>query len=111
MFKITKAKGRNLIKKDFLITVSFLLFWISLTILAVTWGTRYDWPDNVHIDYGFPLVWSTQTLSTIIGAVNLWTVDITSLIMNIIFWLGIMLIITSVMLYFFNKKYSNQEKE
>ena len=91
-------------KKGLLITLLFLLLWSILTIFAVIWETRYDWPDNVHIDYGFPLVWSTQTLSTIIGAVNLWIVDITALIMNIIFWLGIMLIITSVMLYFFNKK-------
>lgn len=101
--------GKKLIKKGFLITLLFILFWIALTILALTWGTRYDWPDNVHVDYGFPLVWSTQTLSTIIGAVNLWIVDITALIMNIIFWLGTMLIITSFMLYFFNKKHSNQE--
>ena len=107
MFKIIWVTGRNLIKKGLLITLLFLLVWSILTILAVTWGTRYDWPDNVYIDYGFPMVWSTQTLSTIIGAVNLWIVDITSLIMNIIFWLGIMLVITSVMLYFFNKKYSN----
>jgi hypothetical protein len=91
-------------KKGLLITLLFLLLWSILTIFAVTWETRYDWPDNVHIDYGFPLVWSTQTLSTIIGAVNLWIVDITALITNIIFWLGIMLIITSVMLYLFNKK-------
>ena len=91
-------------KKGFLITVLFLCLWIIITILAVTWGVRYDWPDNVHIDYGFPLVWSTNTLSTLIGAVNLWIVDITTLIMNIIFWLGIMLIIASVMLYFFDKK-------
>jgi hypothetical protein len=72
--------------------------------MAVTWGTRFDWPDNVHVDYGFPLVWSTNTLSIISGAVNLWTVDITALMMNLGVWLGIMLIIEAVLLYFFNKK-------
>jgi hypothetical protein len=77
----------------------------TLIILsAVTWGTRFDWPDNVHVDYGFPLVWSTNTLSIISGAVNLWTVDITALMMNLGVWLGIMLIIEAVLLYFFNKK-------
>jgi hypothetical protein len=74
-----------------------------LTILAVTWGTRFDWPDNVHIDYGFPFAWSTNTLSTITGAVNIWTVDIAALMMNLGLWLGIMLIIESVLMYFFVK--------
>lgn len=99
-----------MIKKDFLIVLSFLFLWTILTILAVTWGTRYDWPDNVHIDYGFPLVWSTQTLSTIIGPVNLWTVDIPSLMMDLSLMLGIMLIISLITLYFFNKKSSNEEE-
>ena len=87
-----------------------MVIWTGLTILAVTWGTRFDWPDNVHIDYGLPLVWSTQTLSTIIGPVNLWSVDITALMMDLTLWLGIMLIATSIMLYF-NKKSSNEEKK
>jgi hypothetical protein len=91
-------------KKNTLIILSFLIIWIILTIMAVTWGTRFDWPDNVHVDYGFPLVWSTNTLSIISGAVNLWTVDITALMMNLGVWLGIMLIIEAVLLYFFNKK-------
>lgn len=78
--------------------------WTILTVLAVTWGTRFDWPDNVHVDYGVPLVWSTQTLSTIVGSVNLWTVDITALMMNLALWLGTMLIITIILFYFFNKK-------
>ena len=104
MFKITCFRERNLTKKGILIILSFLFVWSILTIFAVTWETRYDWPDNVHVDYGFPLVWSTQTLSTIIGPVNLWTVDIPILIMALSLWLGIMLISTSIMFYFFNKK-------
>jgi hypothetical protein len=97
-------------KKSFLIILTFLVIWTILTILAVTWGTRFDWPDNVHVDYGFPLVWSTQTLITIVGPVNLWIVDFTALILNLTFWLGIMLVNVSVMLYFFNKNPSKKEK-
>lgn len=96
-------------KKGFLIVVAFLFLWTILTIVAVTWETRFDWPDNVHIDYGFPLVWSTQTLSTIVGPVNLWAVDVSALMMNLILWLGIMLITASIMLYFLNKS-SNKQK-
>ena len=91
-------------KKSIIITASFLTIWIILTIFAITWGARYDWPDNVHVDYGIPFVWSTNTLSTIGGAVNLWTVDITALIMNLGLWLIVMLIIESVLLYIFNKE-------
>ena len=82
-----------------------------LTILAMSWGNRFDWPDNVHINYGFPLTWSTQTLSTIIGPVNLWTVDVTALILNLTIWFTIMLITTTILLYLLNKKPSDNEKE
>jgi hypothetical protein len=91
-------------KKRILILLSINILWIILTILAVTWGTRFDWPDNVHVAYGFPFVWSTNTLITIGGVVNIWTVDITALIINLCLWLGLMLITESVLFYFFNKK-------
>lgn len=98
-------------KKSLLILFSFLLIMALLTILAMSWGNRFDWPDNVHIDYGFPLTWSTQTLSTIIGPVNLWTVDIAALILNLTIWLTITLITTTILLYLLNKKSSAKEKE
>ncbi len=91
--------------------ILYLIIWAILTILAVTWGTRYDWPDNVHVDYGFPLAWSTHTLSTMVGSVDLWTIDFTILAIDLILWLGIMLIITSALLYFANEKNSNKKKE
>ena len=91
-------------KKSIIVILSFMIIWIIPTMVAVTWGTRFDWPDNVHIDYGVPFVWSTNTLSTIIGAVNLWIVDITALIMNLVFWLGISVIIEVVLLYFCIRK-------
>lgn len=93
------------------VILSFLVVWAVLTVLAVTWGTRFDWPDYVHIDYGLPLVWGTQTLNTIVGPVDLWNVDVTALMMDLAFWLGIMAIIALIMLYFFNHKVSSREKE
>jgi len=93
-------------KRSFWVILSFLIVWAVLTIFAVTGGTRFDWPDNVHIDYGLPLVWATQTLSTIIGPVNLWAVDITALMIDLALWLGIMLVAVSIRLYL-NKKISN----
>ena len=92
------------VSKKTIYAVFFMIIWAILTMLVVTWGTRYDWPDNVHVDYGCPFVWSTQTLSTISGAVNLWAVDVTALIMDLALWLGIMLAATSALLYVFREK-------
>jgi len=91
-------------RKSILILLTANILLAILTILSVSWGTTFDWPDNIHTDYGFPFVWSTNTLSTIAGAVNIWVVDITALIIDIGLWLGIMLIIDSVSLCFFGKE-------
>lgn len=97
-------------KRSGIILFSFLILWTILTITAVTWGIRYDFPDNVHIDYGFPIVWATQTLSTIVGPVNLWEVDTSALITNLVLWLGIMIVATAGLLYILNKKDSDKQK-
>ena len=97
--------------KRFWVIFSFLVVWAVLTVLAVTWGFRFDWPDYVHINFGLPLVWGTKTLNTIVGPVDLWAVDITALMMDLAFWLGTMAIVSSIMLYFFNLKVSRREKE
>ena len=102
-------RGVNNTKRFWAILLSFLVIWAALTVLAVTWETRFDWPDNVHIDYGVPLVWATQTLSTLVGPVDLWTVDIAALMTNLAFWLGIMIAAAAVMLYF-NQKDAKREK-
>lgn len=91
-------------KKGVLFVVIFMVIWMVISVLGVLWENRYDSPDNVHIDYGFPFVWSTNTLSTIAGATNLWTVDISALIMNLIFWLSINLLTTTTLLYFLHDK-------
>ncbi|MEJ2241986.1 MAG: hypothetical protein P8Y18_07575 [Candidatus Bathyarchaeota archaeon] len=90
--------------KKKLIFMIFISVWTIITILALTWGNKLDWPDNVHVDYGFPFVWSTQTLSTIVGAVNIWSVDISVLTMDLIFWLGITVIISLALVYMVKAK-------
>jgi hypothetical protein len=85
-------------KKKIIATLVLIAVFCVITIMAVTWGNHIDWPDNVHVDYGFPFVWATQTLSTIVGAVNIWTVDISALTMNLVLWLGIMVICSAVLM-------------
>ena len=94
-------------KKSISIVLIFMIIWIVLSILGILWENRFDWPDNVHIDYGFPFVWSTNTLSTIVGAVNLWSINTTALIMNLAFWMLINLIVIIILLFILDRKYQS----
>ena len=85
-------------KKKTIMTLAVISALSIITVIAITWGNQINWPDNVHVDYGFPFVWATQTLSTIVGAVNIWTVDITAVAMNLAFWLGITIVCSAVVL-------------
>ncbi len=84
--------------------VVFITLWAIIAVLALTWGIRFDWPDNVHVAYGVPFVWGTLTLSTIIGAVNIWSVDILALTTNLVFWIGIMLVASAALAFFVKEK-------
>ncbi|GBC68485.1 hypothetical protein HRbin01_00168 [archaeon HR01] len=70
----------------------FMAVWVVLTVLGLSWGVLYEWPDNVHIDYGFPLVWATHTVVTFVGAADIWRVEMTSLVFDLVFWLGLMIL-------------------
>ncbi|UCD44204.1 MAG: hypothetical protein JSV27_08685 [Candidatus Bathyarchaeota archaeon] len=65
----------------------------ALMIAALTWGTRYNWPDNVHERHGLPITWGVHTLVTIVGPVDTWSVNMTSLLLDLILWLALMVMI------------------
>ena len=77
----------------------FLIVWISLTCLALLFGFNYNWPDYVHVDYGVPLTWGTNTLSTFAGPTNQWSINISNLLVDLIFWLGIMAAAVALLLH------------
>jgi len=62
-------------------------------------GFNYDWPDFVHVDYGLPLTWATHTLSTIAGPANLWNVNIQNLLIDLVFWMALMVTVVALILY------------
>jgi len=70
---------------------AFITLWSAITVMAFTVGTTYDWPDYVHVNYGFPMVWGTHALNTIHGPVDIWNVDVTSLLIDLVFWSGSLL--------------------
>ncbi|XES76397.1 MAG: hypothetical protein ACBZ72_09465 [Candidatus Bathyarchaeia archaeon] len=82
-----------------LIVIAFMLPWSALTAVALLFGFTYNWPDFVHVDYGLPLTWATNTLSTFAEPANAWSVDISALAVDLVFWLGIMTAAVAVLLY------------
>jgi hypothetical protein len=76
-----------------------MFVWAFLTATALLWGFRYDWPDNVHVDYGLPLTWGTNTVSTIAGPADLWDVNVSNLMVDLIFWLAIIVAAVALMLF------------
>ena len=60
-----------------------------IALIALAWGARYDWPDNVHVRHGLPLTWGTHTLVTIAGPANIWRVKFVNLILDLVFWLAL----------------------
>ena len=69
----------------------------AIMIAALIWGTRYNWPDNVHVRHGLPLTWGVHTLVTIVGPVDTWRVNLTSLLLDLALWLGLMIIIDLIL--------------
>jgi hypothetical protein len=82
-----------------LIIVLFMVLWLVVTAAALLFGFRYDWPDNVHVNYGSPLTWSTNTVSTFAGPANLWDVNISNLLVDLVIWLSIMIAAVGAILF------------
>jgi hypothetical protein len=84
--------------RKILLVLSFMIIWLTVSIVALMWGFEYHWPDFVHVDYGVPLKWATNTLSTFAGSANTWEVSISNLLADLIFWLGIMTAAVAVLI-------------
>ena len=65
----------------------------ALAIFGLVWSNEYSVPDLVQLRYGFPLMWGTRTLDTIAGPVDRWYVDPTVLTIDLVFWLGLILVL------------------
>jgi hypothetical protein len=82
-----------------LLVLAFMLIWAALTVVALLFGYTYNWPDFVHVDYGLPLTWATNTLSIFAGPANQWSVDLLALLWDLVFWLGTMTAAVALLLY------------
>ncbi len=66
---------------------------VAITLLAMLWGSTYSVPDLVRVDYGLPLRWGSNTLDTLAGPVDRWSVDMMSLALDLIFWFATLLVV------------------
>ena len=63
-----------------------------VAIIAMSFGRLISMPDNVTRLYGLPLNWGAHQLVTIAGPVDVWRVNITNLVLDLVFWMIILLI-------------------
>jgi hypothetical protein len=57
-----------------------------VVLLAMLWGWTYSVPDLVRVSYGLPLNWGENTLDTIAGPVDRWSISLTSMAVDLVFW-------------------------
>ncbi len=65
---------------------------VAVALLAMLWGSTYSVPDLVRVSYGLPLNWGVNTLDTIAGPVDRWSVDLVALAVDLVFWFAILLV-------------------
>ena len=66
---------------------------VVVALLAMLWGSTYSVPDLVRVSYGLPLTWGVNTLNTIAGPVDRWSVDLGSLAIDLVFWFVTLIVI------------------
>ena len=62
---------------------------LVLSLIAVTLGFTFSVPDLLRVDYGWPLVWGMHTLSTIVGPVDVWKVNVVALAIDLLVWFAV----------------------
>ena len=58
----------------------------AMVLVGLLTPVHYDWPDNVHTDYGLPLPWASHVESAITGPVDIWRVNTANLILDVAIW-------------------------
>ncbi len=82
--------------RQFLVAIIIAIGWSLTSVVIMTYGIFLNWPDYVHINYGFPLTFATHTLDTIAGPVDKWNVDLVALAADLSFWfLGMVVILVA----------------
>lgn len=57
---------------------------------AISLGFWREWPDFVHVSYGFPFPWAVHVLVTFTGPTDFWSLNVSALLLDIIFWIAVL---------------------
>jgi hypothetical protein len=68
-----------------------------LAVVSVSYGRPHNMPDNIQRLHGLPLTWGIHQIATITGPVDFWIIRILYLIIDMFFWL--FLVIFTPILY------------
>lgn len=75
--------------------------WIAASMVAMTYGMQLNWPDYVHVNFGFPLTYAIHTLDTIVGPADSWDVNLGAFAADMVFWFaGILAIMLAGLWYY-----------
>ncbi|HIH89222.1 TPA: hypothetical protein HA344_08455 [Candidatus Bathyarchaeota archaeon] len=66
---------------------------IVVALLAMVWGSTYSVPDLVRVSYGLPLNWGVNTVVTIAGPVDNWSINMRFLAVDLVFWFAVLLVV------------------
>lgn len=72
---------------------------LGMVMLGLLVSFQYNWPDFVHTDYGFPLVWGTHITVTMVGPIDQWHVNLIKLVLNIAIWLAASFLVSWALLH------------
>lgn len=62
-----------------------------IMIFNITYGVTTKNPDDFHISYGVPLSWGTNQQVTIAGPVDTWSINMSNLVLDMVFWITLVL--------------------
>jgi hypothetical protein len=62
-----------------------------IAIIGISYGRLVSFPDAESRIYGLPFNWGTHQLVSIAGPVDIWSVNISNLVLDLAFWFVILL--------------------
>lgn len=68
-------------------TIVIQLIGSILAVAALSFGSKFSVPDATSISYGFPFNWGVHQLVSIAGPVDIWSINLSYLVIDLGLWL------------------------
>jgi hypothetical protein len=63
-----------------------------ISVIGMVFGRTINVPDNYSKIYGLPIQWGVHQLVTIAGPVDYWRINLLGMIIDLVFWLALILV-------------------